>query len=234
LGCCLGSKKKYDFYLKAKERLFYHTDFVKMNEKLFEVDIIKYLLLGSDMLKLFKLFGRPFINVEDPDEECEKGWYSRQLPIGCGPFKTIREGCVLDTTDTFSHIVQAVPTMRKNHYLIYPHVGEIWALYKNWSLEWSFSDLEDCEFDLVEILAVSSSGFKAMMLSKVTGYRAVFMGERIEGSTKTIDIPFAERWKFSYKIPAFKLTEERGGKLRGYWELDPASVPDVMLFTDSN
>lgn len=168
------------------------------------------------------------------DKEHEKGWCKRQLPIGCGTFKAMREGCVLDTTDTFSHIVQAIPTMKKNHYLIYPQVGDIWAVYKNWSLEWSLSDLRNCEIDFVEILDVTSSGFKVMMLSKVTGYRAVFMGERIGASTKTVDISFDERWKFSFKIPAFKLTEERGGKLRGYWELDPASVPDIMLFTDSN
>ena len=168
------------------------------------------------------------------EQEQERFWFEEQLPVGCGTFQVIQDSCVLDTTDTFSHLVHANPAGGENHYVIYPHVGEIWAVYKNWSLGWLLSDMENSEFDLVEILTINSSGFEVMVLSKLNGYRAVFVGERSGVVAKTMDIPYAERLKFSHKIPAFRLTEERGGKLRGYWELDPASVPDILLFTNSN
>ncbi|ONK63315.1 uncharacterized protein A4U43_C07F13740 [Asparagus officinalis] len=163
------------------------------------------------------------------DQVQERLWYKEQLTVGCGTFKLVRDEDIMDSTDAFSHMVQAKPTNRKNYYIVYPNLGEIWAVYKNWSLRWSISDMENCEFDLVEILGVSSAGFKVMVLSKVNGYRAVFMGSPV-----IMEIPMADRLKFSHRIPDFRLTEERGGKLRGYWELDPASVPDILLFADSS
>lgn len=167
------------------------------------------------------------------DQEHEKPWFKLQLPIGCGTFKTTRESVILDTVDTFSHLVRANPTTKKNRYAIYPHVGEIWAVYKNWSISWSYSDLQNCDFDLVEILDVDSSGFKVLVLSKVKGYRAVYKAENGVPS-RTMNIPIGERLKLSHKIPCFRLTEERGGKLRGYYELDPAGVPDLLLVDDSS
>ncbi|ONK67544.1 uncharacterized protein A4U43_C05F1140 [Asparagus officinalis] len=165
------------------------------------------------------------------EREQEVNWYKRELPVGCGAFKTVEDGFVSDTTDTFSHLVHS--TNKGNDYVIYPQLGQIWAIYKNWSFGWSFSDVESCEFDLVEIVAVSSSGFKVLVLSKVNGYSCVFTGKGRGIPSKIVDIPISERLKFSHRIPAFRLTEERGGKLRGCWELDPASVPDILLFANS-
>lgn len=166
------------------------------------------------------------------EQEHEKFWFDEQLPVGCGTLKVTRESSVLDTTDTFSHLVQANPTAKKNHYSIYPCTGEIWAVYKNWSLGWTHTDHENCDFHVVEILHVNSLGFQASVLSKVNGYRAVFKAES-GASARTMFIPFAERLKFSHRIPSFRLTEERGGKLRGYWELDPGAIPDLLLVDDS-
>lgn len=166
------------------------------------------------------------------EQEHEQLWFEEQLPVGCGTFKLSQESITLDTIDTFSHLVHANPTAEKNHYAIHPNIGEIWAVYKNWSIGWSRSDHQKSDFDVVQVLDADSFGFEVLMLLKVKGYRAVFKAESGVLS-RTMHIPYGDRLKFSHRIPFFRLTEEEGGKLRGYWELDPAAVPAPLLVTDS-
>ncbi|KAJ6838137.1 uncharacterized protein M6B38_319660 [Iris pallida] len=184
-----------------------------------------YALIKKVELENFKVIVRWLEGFSDREEDGQ--WYGKQLPVGCGTFKITQESAEFDSADTFSHLVQARPMVGRKHFVITPTIGEIWALYKNWSVGWSYSDLETCELDVVEILASDSSGFRVSPLAKVNGYRFVFKPQR--GSGTELFIPHAERLRFSHQIPAFRLTEERGGKLRGYWELDPASVPDLFL-----
>ncbi|XP_010941769.1 uncharacterized protein [Elaeis guineensis] len=165
-----------------------------------------------------------------PSREEEKQWLGEELPIGCGTFKIASGSITFDTTDTFSHLVKARPAGRKNQYVILPSVGEIWAVYKNWRAGWTLSDFENCEYDVVEICEHTGSSMRVSLLTKVTGYRAVFRPERKGNTSTMMEIPEDEFLRFSHQIPAFQLTGERGGKLRGYWELDPASVPEIFLF----
>ncbi|XP_008776154.1 uncharacterized protein LOC103696336 [Phoenix dactylifera] len=165
-----------------------------------------------------------------PSREEEKQWLGKELPIGCGTFKVATGSIAFDTTDTFSHLVQARPAGRKNQYVILPSIGEIWAVYKNWHAGWTLSDFENCEYDVVEICERTGSGMKVLLLTKLTGYRAVFRPERKGNSITMMEIPEDEFLRFSHQIPVFRLTDERGGKLRGYYELDPASVPEIFLF----
>ncbi|KAG1326321.1 Heat shock protein DnaJ N-terminal domain-containing protein [Cocos nucifera] len=167
-----------------------------------------------------------------PSGEEENRWLGEELPIGCGTFKAASGSITYDTMDTFSHLVRARPTGRKNQYVIVPGIGEIWAVYKKWRAGWTLTDLQNCEYDLVEICEHTGSGIEVSLLTKVNGYRAVFRPERKENALAMMVIPEDEFLRFSHQIPAFQLNEERGGKLRGYWELDPASVPESFLFTN--
>ncbi|XP_072954171.1 uncharacterized protein [Typha angustifolia] len=168
-----------------------------------------------------------------PQGEEEIRWLQEDLPLGCGTFKIAKQNITYDNSDAFSHVVLARPFGRKNQYKILPGVGEIWAIYKNWRVGWTVLDLENCDFDIVEICQRTNSGTKVSFLTKVSGYRAVFMPDRKRNVTGTMDIPEDEYLRFSHQIPSFQLTDERCGKLRGYWELDPASVPEIFLFTNS-
>lgn len=166
-----------------------------------------------------------------PRGEEEKRLLQEERTVGCGTFRlsSIHELMTYTGTDAFSHPVEARSAGRKGEYEIIPHLGEIWAVYKNWRAGWTAHDFENCEYELVEIFGQTDSSIQVQLLRKVDGYRTVFMPYRAEGSVKTIRKD--EYPKFSHQIPCFHLTHEKGGKLRGYLELDPLSVPEEFLFT---
>ncbi|KAJ0975639.1 hypothetical protein J5N97_017604 [Dioscorea zingiberensis] len=165
-----------------------------------------------------------------PSNKVEAQWTKQDLPIGCGRFELSKDEVTFDSTKIFSHLVRAVPVGTKEKYDIYPCIGEIWAVYRNWDVGWTRVDLENCEYDVVEIIEHTGSGLEVLLLEKVDGYRAVFKPARKDGILNSVEVLKAEYVRFSHQIPSFKLTQEWGGKLRGFWELDPASVPAGLLF----
>ncbi|XP_043720182.1 uncharacterized protein LOC122667810 [Telopea speciosissima] len=150
-------------------------------------------------------------------------WTNKDMPVCCGLFKS-RGDSEYDSTSTFSHQLEA-KLSSKNRYAIYPRKGEVWALYKNWDVKWTVSNLPDCKYDVVEILERNTLGTKVQFLVLVDGYKTVYKAAKKRGSTVTLEIPHRELLRFSHQVPAFQLTEEKNGSLRGCWELDPASLP---------
>lgn len=168
-----------------------------------------------------------------PRGEEEKRLSQEERTIGCGTFSlsSIHEMMIYTGTEAFSHPVEARSTGKKGEYEIVPRLGEIWAVYKNWKAGWTAQDFEKCEYELVEIIGHTDSSIQVQLLKKVAGYKMVFMQCRADGSLKTIRKD--EYPKFSHQIPCFHLTHQKGGKLRGYLELDPLSLPEEYLVTDS-
>ncbi|XP_004229298.1 uncharacterized protein [Solanum lycopersicum] len=157
-------------------------------------------------------------------------WHDETMPIGCGQFKFRNSKLKPYTgTATFSHEV-AAEVLKKGLYKIFPGKGEVWAVYKNWSAKIKGKKLEDCEYEIVEIVDVSTSYIQVKLLVRVQGFKSVYKPQvEEEGRVK---ISMSDHLKFSHGIPAFRLTEERGGSLRGFWELDPAAMPLYLLCTD--
>ncbi|KAI8012670.1 hypothetical protein LOK49_LG06G03184 [Camellia lanceoleosa] len=160
-------------------------------------------------------------------------WLDRDMLICCGRFKP-KKGLSKEYTETgaFSHQLRAEHTDEKDVYAIFPKKGEVWALYKNWNAGITYSDLPSCEYDIVEILQENDVDIKVLFLEPVNGFKTVFKYQMKEGSSLTMKLPKEELLRFSHQIPFFRLTEERGGSLRGYWELDPAALP-VAFFSSS-
>uniref|UniRef100_A0A0E0F6Y0 J domain-containing protein n=1 Tax=Oryza meridionalis TaxID=40149 RepID=A0A0E0F6Y0_9ORYZ len=165
-----------------------------------------------------------------PEQEQEKQWLDQDIPICCGKFKIRTWKAQYETTDTFSHLVHTGQRDSTWQIEILPQVSEIWCIYMNWTSDWTPSSIDMCEFAIGEIIECTEALIKVSLLTQVNGYRAVFKPDRQSG---VLEIPTRDRLKFSHQIPSFRLTEERGGKLRGFYELDPASVPDVFLYRDT-
>ncbi|PON80284.1 DnaJ domain containing protein [Parasponia andersonii] len=159
-------------------------------------------------------------------------WSDDDMPISFGRFKLeMGEGQAYDSIVSFSHQVRAEPTGRRQ-YEIFPRKGEVWAVYRNWSPEIQCSDLANCEYDIVEVLSATALLISVLVLDRVDGFSSVFKA-RMEGETTiTWSIPQIDFLKFSHQIPAFRLTKERDGRLRGFWELDTAALP-VHYFCSS-
>ncbi|XP_022761203.1 uncharacterized protein LOC111307449 [Durio zibethinus] len=151
-------------------------------------------------------------------------WYDENMPTCCGRFR-IRKGSQAYSTDSFSHLLTAESTGRKDEYTIIPRKGEIWALYRNWTPKIKCSDLENWEYDIVQVLEQTDWCIKVLVLERVDGFNSVFRAQAKGGSNVTVEIPEVDQLRFSHQIPFFQLWEERNGSLRGCWELDPAALP---------
>ncbi|KAM0837015.1 hypothetical protein ACQ4PT_061939 [Festuca glaucescens] len=163
-----------------------------------------------------------------PCGEMETALVQEGLSASCGIFKVSNQSDNYDCTSVFSHIMEVTPVSKGNKYEILPRVGQVWAIYKNWSCGWSFEIFKSCEYDIVEILDISDLSLTVSYLTKVDGFCTVFMPERKDESVSVMKILKSDMMMFSHQIPSYLMTNE-GDKLYGYWELDPASVPENFL-----
>uniref|UniRef100_A0ACD5ZXW8 Uncharacterized protein n=1 Tax=Avena sativa TaxID=4498 RepID=A0ACD5ZXW8_AVESA len=162
-----------------------------------------------------------------PCGEMEKCLVQEGLSASCGIFKVSSQSENYDCTRVFSHIMEVTPVSKGNKYEILPRAGQVWAIYKDWSCGWSFENFKSCEYDLVEILEISAGSLTVSYLTKVDGFSTVFMPERKGESASAIKIFRSGMMMFSHQIPSYRMSNE--GELFGYWELDPASVPEKFL-----
>ncbi|OEL37636.1 hypothetical protein BAE44_0001345 [Dichanthelium oligosanthes] len=156
----------------------------------------------------------------------EKSLVQEGLPIGCGTFKVSRQSDIYDCTDVFSHSMEVTLTSKGKKYEIRPRVGQVWAIYKNWSHAWTFEDYSRCEYFLAEVLEISNGNITVSCLTKVEGFSTVFKPEKKGESRSAMIVAESDLIMFSHQIPAFRLAND---SLCGYWELDPASLPEVLL-----
>lgn len=167
----------------------------------------------------------------DPETENEINWVKSELPIGCGKYKRGGSQLTIDHL-TFSHQIVCDKGSKRGSFFVYPRKGEIWALFKNWDIEWFTEPKKhkSFKFEVVEVLAdfAKNVGTRIALLDKVSGFVSLFH-RRSESSSVDIVIEPSEILRFSHRIPSFKLTgTEKKGVPEGSFELDPASLPENL------
>ncbi|XP_020586859.1 uncharacterized protein LOC110029078 [Phalaenopsis equestris] len=163
-----------------------------------------------------------------PQTKEEKLWSKNGLPVSCGRFKLTSKVAQYDLTHAFSHLVHAQPLRKNNFFEIYPNSGEVWAVFSNWSLKWISTEFRQvADYSVVEVIERDKCVIKVITLTKVKGYKYVFMPKM--RSVADMEIPIDECLRFSHQIPAFRLTDQESGKLKDCWVLDPDSIPKNLL-----
>ncbi|KAE8723387.1 hypothetical protein F3Y22_tig00012476pilonHSYRG00018 [Hibiscus syriacus] len=189
--------------------------------KSFEIPESELYSFDADKIKEKLRIGQMWALYGDEDVE----WSDPDMPTCCGKFDVRNSSQAYTSTDSFSHLLKAEPTGSKGEYTIVPRRGEIWALYRNWTRDIKCSDLENWEYDIVQVLEDNYFLFKVRVLDKVDGFNSVFKPQVKERTNVTLEIPRVNQLRFSHQIPRFQLTNERNGSLRGCWGLDPAALP---------
>ncbi|GAU30896.1 hypothetical protein TSUD_381100 [Trifolium subterraneum] len=163
----------------------------------------------------------------DPNDKDECKWIEEKLPNACGKYKL---GTTVTTKNQqmFSHQTLCEKFDRTT-FKVYPRKGETWALFKNWDIKWYMDakSHQKYDFEFVEILSdyVEGAGVIVAYLAKLKGFVSLY-SRVTEGRNCSFQIPPAELFRFSHRVPSFKMTgKERAGVPVGSYELDPISLP---------
>lgn len=152
-------------------------------------------------------------------------------PVCCGTFKLKNGKTQVFPSSEFSHQITA-ESSGKNKFAILPLKGQVWALYKNWENKLMCSDRVNCEYNIVEVLEDADQSIKVLVLLPLNGFKSVYKPPNQRSSSVIMDIPLDDLPRFSHQIPAFRHTGEKDARLANCWELDPASVPGILVCLD--
>ncbi|CAA6664044.1 unnamed protein product [Spirodela intermedia] len=156
-----------------------------------------------------------FLNSKSTSEFGQLNWIGSGFRKTCGDFRVGRYE-PRDTVNIFSHRVRWEKGPR-GAIRILPQKGDVWAIYSNWSPDWSELTPDEVlyKYDMVEV--------------KVHGFKAVFRRRLCQDSIRRI--PREEMFCLSHQVPYHLLTgREAEDAPKGCYELDPAAIPlDLFL-----
>ncbi|CAF2128861.1 hypothetical protein BRARA_C04039 [Brassica rapa] len=157
-------------------------------------------------------------------------WVQYGFTKSCGHFR-IQNYDVVEQVNIFSHLLRGRKTGRGGCVRIFPKTGDIWAVYKNWSLNWNESTPDEVrhEYEMVEILDEYTEQYGVCIapLVKLEGYKTVYHRSGKEDGKKWI--PRSEMLRFSHQVPSWFLKGATSGFPGNCWDLDPAAIPEELL-----
>ncbi|KAJ4872013.1 hypothetical protein Rs2_46341 [Raphanus sativus] len=171
----------------------------------------------------------------DPDDEKQIQWFEEDLPVSAGKF---RLGSSENTKDRslFSHVTHFNEGgSNSGHFIVSPRKGETWALFKNWDVNWSSEpdSHRKYEYEYVEVLqdycTYGATGVSVAFLHKAKGFSSVFFRMGTGDDADGIYTFPHSLYRFSHRIPSFKLTGVDVKGLPKYaYELDQAALPATI------
>ncbi|CAJ1975063.1 unnamed protein product [Sphenostylis stenocarpa] len=171
-----------------------------------------------------------WLNTKSNDELAPIKWINSGFLKTSGDFR-IGKRVSYGTLNSFSHRVKWTKGLRGVVH-IYPKKGDVWALYRNWSLDWNEFTKDEViqKYDMVEVLEDFSEeqGVNVAPLVKVAGFKTVFR-QNVD-PRKIRNISKVQMFRFSHQVPSYLLTGEEGPNApKGCLELDPAATPMELL-----
>ncbi|CAL0305177.1 unnamed protein product [Lupinus luteus] len=171
-----------------------------------------------------------WLSSKTNDELAPIKWVSAGFAKTVGDLR-IGKREISTTLNSFSHRVKWTKGPRGLIH-IYPKKGDVWALYRNWSVEWNEFTTDEIihKYDMVEVLDDYSDegGVNVAPLVKVGGFKTVFHRNADPGKVR--NIRKAEMFRFSHQVPSYLLTGQEGHNApSGCLELDPAATPMELL-----
>ncbi|KAK4779369.1 hypothetical protein SAY86_006897 [Trapa natans] len=184
---------------------------------------VRKVLSPGFKLKIVWFEADPYAKDQD-----EVNWCLANLPVACGRY-SFGGSEVTEDRLMFSHQIMYSNVARRGTFLIYPRKGETWALFMNWDIKWSLEPEKHSSFryEFVEVLSdfVEGSGITVAYLDKVKGFVSLFQPTE----ANSFQIPRTELYRFSHRIPSFRITNEGIGVPEGSFEFDPASLPSEIF-----
>ncbi|KAI4378238.1 hypothetical protein MLD38_015747 [Melastoma candidum] len=157
-------------------------------------------------------------------------WIDRGFTKSCGHFR-LYSSDVIEQVNIFSHLLSKEKTGRGGCVRIFPRRGEVWAVYRNWSADWTKSTLAELryQYKMVEVVDdyTEELGVCITPLEKLAGYKTVY-----QRKDAVRWIPRQEMLQFSHQVPSWSLKGEVGILPDGCWDLDPAATPDELLHSE--
>ncbi|CAN6470650.1 unnamed protein product [Victoria cruziana] len=173
-----------------------------------------------------------YLNAKGNDGFAPVKRMNHSFAKSCGHFKVVEKLEMIDKVNVFSHIVHA-ETQKRRSVQIFPRKGDTWAIYKNWSADWSsFTPAEvRHKYEMVEVLedCLETDGICVVPLVKVAGFRTVYGKSVAPNAVRWI--PRNEMLQFSHQVPSWNLTEAEAKDMPdGCRDLDTAATPQELLY----
>ncbi|KAK6924670.1 protein of unknown function DUF3444, partial [Dillenia turbinata] len=171
-----------------------------------------------------------WLNSKSNSEFGPQNWIASGFSKTSGIF-WVGKRLINKSINSFSHKVHWTRGSRGS-IVIYPRKGDIWALYRNWSLDWNELTPDEViqKYDMVEVLEDynETQGVTVAPLVKVPGFKSVF--HRRLDSGKQMTIPREKIFCFSHQVPSCVLHGKEAQNLpEDCLELDPAALPSELL-----
>ena len=171
-----------------------------------------------------------YLSSKTDSEFGSVNWLDSGFTKSCGNFRAFNSDAV-DQVNIFSHVLNKEKAGRGGCVRIYPRSGDIWAVYRNWSPDWSRSTPDEVrhQYEMVEVLDDYSEelGVCVSPLIKLAGFKTVYQSNTDKSTIKWI--PRREMLRFSHQVPSWLLKGEASNLPERCWDLDPAATPDELL-----